>query len=220
MLVGLVFLLVLLPAVVDWIAVRRGDVRLERVAKPATIAVLIVATAVAWSGEFDQRFVATMAALLLSLVGDVFLMGDRDRFVPGLVAFFGAHVAYIVAFGGAVLSPYSVFLGTSLLLFGGPFYLAIRHGLRRKDKAELIFPVLAYVFVLSFMVLTALTAPGANGWSGGSILAAAIGALLFYSSDALIGVHRFVREIRWAPVTIMITYHLGQIGLAYSLAVA
>jgi len=215
---GVLFLLVLLPAVVDWIAVRRNDLRLERVAKPATLAVLIVATAVAWSGDFDQRFVATMVALVLSLAGDVFLMGQRDRFVPGLIAFFGAHVAYIVAFGGAVLSPYSVFLGTTLVLVGGPLFLAIRQGLRRKGKSELIFPVLAYVFVISLMVLTALTSPGANEWTRSSIIAAAVGALLFYCSDALIGLHRFVRELPWAPVTIMVTYHLGQIGLAYSLA--
>lgn len=216
----LLFLLVLLPATVDWIAVRRGDLRLERVAKPSTIAVLIVVTAVGWSGDLDQRFVVTMIALVLSLAGDVFLMGERDRFVPGLVAFFAAHVAYIVAFGGVVLSPYSVFLGTSLVLIGGPLYVAIRQGLRRRGKTELIFPVLAYVFVISLMVLTALTAPGANGWGRSSVTAAALGALLFYSSDALIGIHRFVRELRWAPVAIMVTYHLGQIGLAYSLAAA
>ena len=211
-------MLVLLPAVVDWVAVRRNDLRLERVAKPATLAVLIVATAVAWSGDLDQRFVATMVALVLSLAGDVFLMGERDRFVPGLIAFFGAHVAYIVAFGGAVLSPYSVFLGTTLVLVGGPLFLAIRQGLRRRGKSELIFPVLAYVFVISLMVLTALTAPGADEWSRGAIVAAAVGALLFYLSDTLIGIHRFVKELPWAPLTIMITYHLGQIGLAYSLA--
>ena len=214
----ILFLLVVLPAVVDWIAVARDDERLERVAKPATMAVLIVATAVAWSEDFDQRFIATMLALVLSLAGDVFLMGERDRFVPGLIAFFAAHVAYIVAFGGAVVSPYSVFLATTLVLVGGPLFLAVRQGLVRKGKPELIFPVLAYVLVISFMVLTALTAPGAEEWSRGSIIGAAVGALLFYSSDALIGLHRFVRELSWAPVTIMVTYHLGQIGLAYSLA--
>ena len=214
----IIFLLVLLPAAVDWIAVARKDERLERVAKPATMAVLIVATAVAWSEDFDQRFIATMLALVLSLAGDVFLMGERDRFVPGLIAFFAAHVAYIVAFGGAVISPYSVFLATTLVLVGGPLFIAVRQGLQRKGKPELIFPVLAYVFVISLMVLAALTAPGAEEWSRGSVVAAAIGALLFYCSDALIGIHRFVRELRWAPVTIMVAYHLGQIGLAYSLA--
>lgn len=213
------FLLVVLPAVVDWIAVARDDLRLERIAKPATIAVLIVATAVGWSGEFDQTFAATMVALVLSLAGDLFLIGDRDRFLPGLMCFFAAHVAYIVAFGGAVLSPYSVFLGTTLVLIGGPLYLAIRTGLRRGGKPELIFPVLAYVTVISLMVLSALTAPGAAGWGRGSIIAAAVGALLFYCSDALIGIHRFVRELSWARVAIMVTYHLGQTGLAYSLAV-
>jgi uncharacterized membrane protein YhhN len=182
------------------------------------MAVLIVVTAVAWSGDFDQRFVFTMLALVLSLAGDVFLMQERDLFLQGLIAFFAAHVAYAVAFGGPALSPYSVFLATTLLLVSGPLYLAVRQGLRRKDKLALAFPVLAYVFVISIMVLTALTAPGEQEWSRGSIVAAAVGALLFYCSDALIGVHRFVKELSWAPVAIMITYHLGQMGLAYSLA--
>lgn len=214
----LIFLLVLLPAAVDWWAVAREDLRLERVAKPATIAVLMVATAVTWTGDFDRTFIATMVALVLSLVGDVFLMDERDRFIQGLIAFFAAHVAYIVAFGGVVLSPYSVFLGTSLVLIGGTLYIAIRQGLRKRNKTELIFPVLAYVFVISFMVLAALTSPGASGWTRSSIIAAASGALLFYCSDALIGLHRFVRELPWAPLAIIVTYHLGQIGLAYSLA--
>lgn len=213
-----IFLLVLLPAAVDWWAVAREDVRLERVAKPATIAVLMVATAVTWTGDFDRTFIATMVALVLSMAGDVFLMGERDRFIQGLIAFFAAHVAYIVAFGGVVLSPYSVFLGTSLVLIGGPLYIAIRQGLRKRNKTELILPVLAYVFVISFMVLAALTSPGASGWTRSSIVAAAIGSLLFYCSDALIGLHRFVRELPWAPLAIIVTYHLGQIGLAYSLA--
>jgi uncharacterized membrane protein YhhN len=214
-----IFLLVLLPAVVDWIAVRRGDKRLERVAKPATMAVLLVAVAVTWQGEHDQRFVATILALVLSLAGDVFLMQERDLFLPGLISFFAAHVAYIVAFAGPPLSPYSVFLATSVILVSGPLYLAVRQGLRRRGRPELMTPVLLYVFVISTMVLTALTAPGADGWSRGSIVAAAVGALLFYSSDALIGLSRFVRELPWAPLAIMVTYHLGQMGLAYSLAI-
>jgi uncharacterized membrane protein YhhN len=214
-----IFLLVLLPAVVDWAAVWRGDKRLERVAKPATIAVLIVAVAVTWQGDYDQRFVATMGALVFSLAGDVFLMQERDLLLAGLASFFAAHVAYIVAFAGPPLTPYSVFLGTSLVLVSGPLYLAIRQGLRRKGKPELVTPVLLYVFVISTMVITAFTAPGADGWSRGSIIAAAVGALLFYTSDALIGLSRFVRELPWAPLAIMVTYHLGQMGLAYSLAI-
>ncbi|MDP9068631.1 MAG: lysoplasmalogenase [Actinomycetota bacterium] len=212
------YVTVLVPALADWVAVARGHRRLERVAKPATVAVLMVVTAVAWEGERGGPFIATMLALTFSLAGDVFLMQDRDLLLPGLVAFFAAHLSYIAAFGGAVLSPYSVFIGTTLVLISGPLFLAVRQGLQRSNRTRLIVPVLAYVVVISVMVLTALTSPGANDWSRGSILAAALGAGLFYTSDALIGLHRFVRELPWARGAIMVTYHLGQIGLVYSLA--
>jgi uncharacterized membrane protein YhhN len=47
--------------------------------------------------------------------------------------------------------------------------------------------------------------------------AAIVGALLFYASDACIGWSRFVREFPRHRLVIMITYHLGQIGLVLSL---
>ena len=48
---------------------------------------------------------------------------------------------------------------------------------------------------------------------------AALGAVLFMASDALIAETRFVDSQlhRWAPVVIMVTYHLGQAGLTLSL---
>jgi uncharacterized membrane protein YhhN len=62
--------------------------------------------------------------------------------------------------------------------------------------------------VISAMVTCALAT--------GNTLAAA-GASLFFASDALIAWNRFVRPRTWAPVAIMVTYHLGQTGLATSL---
>jgi hypothetical protein len=37
------------------------------------------------------------------------------------------------------------------------------------------------------------------------------------ASDALIAETRFVGPRKWAPVVIMVTYHLGQAGLTLSL---
>jgi hypothetical protein len=47
---------------------------------------------------------------------------------------------------------------------------------------------------------------------------AATGAVLFMVSDTLIAWNRFVRELNWAPITIIVTYHLAQAGLVLSLA--
>lgn len=212
------FLVVLVPAVADWVAVSRGKPEIERIAKPATMIALAAVAVVAWEGGYDLRFIATMVALAASLAGDVFLMQERDLLLQGLASFFVAHVAYIVAFGGPPLTPYSVFIATSLMLVSGPLFLVVRQGLKRRGRDSLIAPVFAYCVVISVIVLTAMTAPGAGDWERGAVFAAAAGAMLFYASDSMIGLHRFVRELAWAPVAIMVTYHLGQLGLVYALS--
>ena len=47
--------------------------------------------------------------------------------------------------------------------------------------------------------------------------AAIVGASLFAASDALIAWNRFVGSTPAASVVIMVTYHLGQLGLVLSL---
>ena len=69
-------------------------------------------------------------------------------------------------------------------------------------------PVTAYMAVISAMVVCAA------GTGDGVAVA---GAALFYASDALIGISRFVRSTPWAPVAIMVTYHVGQCLLVLSL---
>jgi hypothetical protein len=44
-----------------------------------------------------------------------------------------------------------------------------------------------------------------------------VGAGLFYVSDALIAWNRFIEARPWGDLAIIVTYHLGQIGLALAL---
>jgi uncharacterized membrane protein YhhN len=64
--------------------------------------------------------------------------------------------------------------------------------------------VAAYILVISVMVTMAIGTGDAR---------AIVGASLFYVSDALIAWNRFVRPLAFAPVAIMVTYHLAQAGL-------
>src|SRR5438445_13384539 len=93
-------------AVVDWIAVsRRGaSPALEYVAKPATTAALI-ALAAAVDAVDPIRRDWFLAALVLCLIGDVFLMLPGGAFVPGLGSFLLAHVAYIIGLSYLLSSP-------------------------------------------------------------------------------------------------------------------
>ena len=71
-------------------------------------------------------------------------------------------------------------------------------------------PVAVYMVVISAMVASAI--------ASGNVVAA-VGAVLFAASDSLIAWDRFVRPVARAEVTIMVTYHLGQILLVLSLLV-
>ena len=68
--------------------------------------------------------------------------------------------------------------------------------------------VVAYVVAIGVMVATAIA--GGNGW-------AIAGALLFMTSDSLIGESRFVAARPGQGLAIMVTYHLAQAALVVSL---
>jgi uncharacterized membrane protein YhhN len=97
-----------------------------------------------------------------------------------------------------------VIVGVAVVVLGLRIVRAVRAG----DDPELALPVGMYIGVISLMVASAI--------GTGSALAIA-GAILFYVSDALIAWNRFIHEYPWGGVAIMVTYHLGQIGLVLSL---
>jgi uncharacterized membrane protein YhhN len=193
-------------AVLDWVAVARRMKPLEYVCKPAVMVALIVAAA-----SFDVSDAhkwAFVAALAFSLAGDVFLMLPADRFIFGVGAFFLAHVAYIVGLRMESNAATSLLAGVVLvaafaITVGRRIVLAVR-----EQAPELATPVSAYVAAISVMVASAIATKNVY---------AAIGAVVFMASDTLIAWNRFVQPLAWAPVTIMVTYHVGQAGLVLSL---
>ena len=192
-------------AIGDWVAVARASKPVEYVCKPATL-VLLIAVAVALDPVHGDTRTWFVVALVLSLLGDIFLMVPRDLFVFGLGAFLLGHIAYAV---GLNLHTEGLWLlGIPVVLVAGVLAVRLVRGIRRSGEDELMGPVIAYVVVIGAMVVSALAS--GNGM-------AAVGALLFMSSDALIGETRFVQARRWGGPVIMITYHLGQAALVLSL---
>lgn len=196
-------------AVADWIVVASGERghRLEYFVKPATTVALIV-VALALEPESSTQRAWFVAALILSLAGDVFLMLPADVFVAGLASFLLAHIAYIVGFA---VSGYDA--GTASVGIGVAALAAATLGVRilrevRARHGPLLGPVAVYMTVISAMVVFAF---------GSKEPLAIAGALLFYSSDSLIAWDRFVDPKRWARPAIMSTYHLAQAALVLSL---
>jgi uncharacterized membrane protein YhhN len=158
---------------------------------------------------------SVVIGLLLSLIGDIALLWPREGFLPGLVAFLLAHLAYIVAFSrdtrlAARAAPFVVY---------GLVSAAILASLWAGLPTPLRLPVLAYVVALATM---AAQAAGVAWVRRASIDAAtarntAIGAGLFVISDALLAIDRFATPLAWAGPAILLTYWTAQALIAASL---
>jgi uncharacterized membrane protein YhhN len=198
-------------AVTDWIGVatRRDAVRV--VVKPGTIVALIVAALVldpsAAARDARPWFVA---ALVLSLAGDVLLLLPERWFIGGLVAFLAAHLAYIVGLVRWEDWPEGIWLAIGLVVvlggvaaIGRPLVASLR-----RSQPAMAAPVGGYLVVISAMVVVAF---------GTAAALVVVAALLFYTSDALLGWNRFVRPRDWAGLAVMVTYHLAQGAFVLSL---
>jgi uncharacterized membrane protein YhhN len=195
-------------AVLDWAAVARGRKPLEYVAKPATLAALVAVAVVVQPTSPTQR-TWFVIALVLSLAGDVFLMLPSDRFVPGLIAFLLAHVAYVGGFWGLLQEVWVVPAARAVVLAAAaPLLVRLVRGARASGQSALVGPVLAYAVVISLMAATAI---------GTGRPFAIAGALLFLASDMMIGWRKLVRGFRGDGLFIIVTYHLAQGLLVLSL---
>lgn len=193
---------VLLLAVGDWIAVWRGSKTAEYFFKPATLAALIAIAVVL------DASTPVLVALWLSLLGDVFLMLPRDLLVQGLLSFLFAHVFYVWAFWP--LPSGWMWIAVVVGVVALPLFWRLKRGLLEKRQGRLVVPVAVYVISLGAMV----TAAGSSVFEDTEMgFVALAGGVLFMVSDALIGWTRFVSPLAWAPVTIIVTYHLAQMAL-------
>lgn len=196
--------LALLLGVSDWWAVWTDRRPVRVVTKPGSLVALI---GVALSLEpFDGSVrQAMVVGLIFSLAGDVFLLGAEKWFVAGLASFLVGHIAYVVGLSSQYAS--SVALAVGLVMVAVSVATVARRivsNVKASDHPSLVGPVVAYIAVISAMVLAAFST--AAPWAIG-------GALLFYVSDATLAWNRFVEPRRLGPVAVMITYHLGQAGL-------
>jgi uncharacterized membrane protein YhhN len=179
--------------------------------KPLTTLLVI---AWAWPRGHDtpgQRRLV-LVGLWLSLAGDVFLLWPKEGFLPGLVSFLLAHLAYIAAFSRplrfaarpAVFAAYALVAAAIL----SQLWAGVPSGLR--------LPVLAYVACLACMA-----AQAAAWWrcAPASPLArfAALGGVLFMASDSLLAFNKFATPLPLSALWILSTYWLAQLCIAASL---
>lgn len=195
-------------SVADWVAVSRESKSLEYFCKPAATAAFL-AMAVTLDVAHNAPWSWRIAAFVLCIAGDVFLMLPKDTFVPGLGSFAVAQILFTVSFATGETDATRVLIGIVILV---PVALALARrfvtAIKKSGHNELVLPVCVYMVVISAMAVGAI----ANGSS-----VAIAGALIFMLSDSLIAETRFVNAKPWHSVGIMVTYHAALAGLALSL---
>ena len=145
-----------------------------------------------------------------SLLGDILLAWPQDLFVFGLGAFLFAHLAYLKAY--LVDCRRAAVPALILALLAGGSLLSV---MASQGLGDLLVPVSVYALAISAMLWRALARLG-SGVPKHSAWLAAAGALAFVVSDSLIGIDRFVQPFSAAPYLIILSYWLGQWGIAAS----
>ncbi len=184
--------------------IEAGQPVLTAVFKPLATTLLLFI--VGWPTHQYAWFV--VAGILLSLVGDVALLGDGAlQFKIGLGAFLLAHVAYIV--GSARIGVFSRrVLVVAIIAIAATVLLLTKLW---AGAANMRVPILLYGAALTGMVV--------GSWStlGSSLVwarFAAGGSVLFYVSDASLALNRFHAPIPHEAFLSLGVYWLGQIGIS------
>lgn len=193
-------------AIVDWLAVWRRRFRVEYLAKPLTLALLVAAAA---SADLPNVKVWVVAALVFGLIGDVALMVGADRpgrpddaFLAGLAAFLVGHICYLVAFARHGLHGVTLLAGV-LVVIGSAGLTSPRILMHtsRIGGTQLSAVIGGYATVLAAMTVLAV---------GTSSVLTALGGLLFLGSDTVIAWDRFVARLARGPLLVIVSYHLAQ----------
>jgi len=168
---------------------------------------LVVATTTGALSSSYGRWI--LLGLACSWLGDLLLTIDsRAGFLGGLIAFLLAHVAYGVGFLVRGIEPgWALATVVPIVIAGAVVFRWLRPHL----DAAMRGPVLAYVVVISLMVIAAAGTVGAEAdWR------IAVGTAAFYLSDIAVARNRFVAPGFINRAWGLPLYYLAQLLLALS----
>lgn len=195
-----------LAAALDWVAVARSWHRVELVAKPLTLVLLVAA---AGSADLGTAKPWVIAALGLGLAGDIALLFGKDggtgpdrAFLLGLGLFLLGHGCYLIAFTRHGVHPVQLVAGVLVVVGIAGFTLpAVLRSAAAAEGGQLAAAVGTYAATLGAMTVLGI---------GTSSIAVAVGGVLFLVSDTTLAWQRFVRPLPRGPLAVIVTYHLAQ----------
>jgi uncharacterized membrane protein YhhN len=212
-------IITLVFAAFDWFVVWKEWRFLEYLFKGAVMVLLTV-----WFVQvtgMQQQAPWFVAGLIFSIAGGIFFMLPRYPFVLGVFCFLLAQLCFASGFT-PTFPPVTIWSFTILIIVAVVGYLLYRRIITGetlvKNSPGLRSGVTAYAIAISLMVLSAALTLVRPEWDKTPALVATLGAVLFYISDAILALDRFVAPIRHGRLYNMITYFLGQILLVLGVA--
>ena len=205
-------------AILDCIATFKAWRKVEMFAKPAAMIFLF-----AWLYAGTKLNGAVLwfgIGILFSLIGDTFLLSPNRFFLPGLIAFLLAHVAYIIGFSinAAPANIWDILFAFMIFLSAVRILQRLIPALRSKGMNSLILPVVIYALTISIMLFFAVRTLTDPAWQTNATALVSVGAFLFYISDLILAWNRFVAPIQNGRLLNIVAYHLGQIALIVGVA--
>lgn len=170
--------------------------------KPLTMVFIIVIPFMGKAASTNYKHLI-LSGLGCSLLGDIFLMLPKRRFIQGLVSFLIAHLSYCAAFLSAIRLRFSIWPILLLLLYAIIFFRIILSYL-----GKMKFPVAAYMLVITAMAW--LASQRYLQIKEMKPLLAFIGAILFIVSDSSLAVNQFVRKHQFGQALTLSTYFAAQ----------
>jgi uncharacterized membrane protein YhhN len=198
----------------EWAAVAGDRKKMRRFTKPAALVALL-----AWFTQQSlwQGWLWWFGlGLVFSLAGDILLLLPGWLFPAGALAFLLAHAAYVTGLnqnlavicwqGGLIL----VCVVTAAFVFGRKLLANLQQA---HHSRRLRLLIIAYMTAISLMLYSALLTPLRPGWPPTAAALTIAGAIFFFTSDSILAWNKFVRPIRSGHLLVMMTYHLGQLGI-------
>jgi uncharacterized membrane protein YhhN len=137
--------------------------------------------------------------LAFGALGD-FVLARPGLFLAGMAAFFAQHALYISVFLPEVKPRASRLIWAGALVAAACALIAVLW----PHLGPLAWPVLVYSLALTAMAVTAVLRRPES-------VVVALGATIFFASDALLAVNRFATRLPAAGLLVLATYYLGQL---------
>lgn len=178
--------------------------------KPLTTILIFILAFQLDPGIHSIYRILILSGLVFSLMGDVFLMLPKDRFIAGLASFLVAHLLFI----GAMVSGFGPFYAW-IPLIAIAIYMGIFLRILLPKTGKMTLPVFIYALVIMLFLWQA----AGRAWylAGDSSGYAFYGALLFVVSDSILAYNKFVRPFKAAEFLIMTSYWSALVLLALSI---